>query len=105
MSLHKQIDRLRRIHRFIKFKRTGPPAEFADKLQLSTSMLYKQLGYMREMGAPILYCPRRRSYVYSRGVEFQFGFAPTQTDVEVTRQPAGHEAVVRPLDTFSSITA
>lgn len=76
MSLVRNLERAQRIHRFIKFKRTGTPQEFAEKMGLSQSMLYNVLGEMKQLGAPIGYCRFRQSYIYTRDVDLKAGFYP-----------------------------
>jgi hypothetical protein len=60
----KYIERLKRMDDLIQKKCTGTSEEFARKLGISRSMLMENLKEMREIGAPLSYCPRRRSYVY-----------------------------------------
>ena len=74
MSLIKRIERIERMHTMIKFKRTGSPQQFAQKMGLSQSMLYYIINELKEMGAPIIYSKFRESYEYEYPVQFQFGF-------------------------------
>lgn len=74
MAFQKYYDRLERMHRMIKFRRTGTPDAFAEKMGVSVSMLYKLVAEMKQLGAPISYCHLRQSYQYSETVELQFGF-------------------------------
>ena len=64
MSLLKSIERLQRLDYFIRKEATGSSAEFARKLGICRSMLMENLSEMKELGAQLNYCPRRRSYVY-----------------------------------------
>ena len=64
MSLLKYVDRLSRMHGLIMREATGPPEEFAERLNLSLSMLMLELQDMKELGASIAYCHKRRSYYY-----------------------------------------
>lgn len=66
MSLLKYVDRLSRMHRLIMREATGPPEEFAERLNLSLSMLMLELQDMKELGASIGYCQKRRSYYYTK---------------------------------------
>lgn len=74
MSLLRNLARAERIHRLIKFKRTGTPENFANKMDMSLSSLYGVLKELRELGAPIGYCKFRESYHYTEPVEFKVGF-------------------------------
>lgn len=76
MALHRQLNRLRRMHNMIKFRRTGTPQSFADKMGISLSLLYKLLAEMKEMGAPINFCHLRQSYEYYEHTELRIGFFP-----------------------------
>ena len=64
MSLLKFIDRLRRIDDLVKRESTGSADEFAAKVGISRSMLMENLREMRELGAEIEYCQRKKSYQY-----------------------------------------
>lgn len=64
MSLLKTIERIKRIDYFLKKESTGTAEEFGAKIGLSRSMLLENLREMRDLGAKLEYCPRRRSYVY-----------------------------------------
>jgi hypothetical protein len=77
------------MHRLIKFKRTGTPEEFAERMNISSSFMYRLLNDLKQMGGPIVYCPIKRSYVYAENVELQLGFVRTETadsTVPITRQ-------------------
>ncbi|MCX8490446.1 MAG: hypothetical protein ORN54_05205 [Cyclobacteriaceae bacterium] len=64
MSLLKSVERLQRLDYFIRKEATGSSKEFAEKLGICRSMLMENLNEMKELGAQLNYCPRRRSYVY-----------------------------------------
>ena len=89
MSLHKHLDRTRRIHQLIKFRRTGTPRSFADKLGISLSLLYRLLGELKDMGAPIHYCHIRQSYAYYEHVELKLGFFPRELKGNALRAVSG----------------
>lgn len=74
MSLLKYIERLKRMDDLIRRKATGCADEFATKLGISKSQLYDELKEMKELGAPIEYCPTRKSYVYSAEARLTFTF-------------------------------
>lgn len=65
MSLLKSIERLKRMDDLIKKEITGTSKEFAEKLGISRSMLMENLNEMKELGAEIAFCSRRRSYHYT----------------------------------------
>ncbi|MCP9235693.1 hypothetical protein [Lewinella sp. JB7] len=103
MSLPKQLDRLRRMHRLIKFKRTGTPEQFARKLGISRSLLYRLIGELKAMDAPVYFCIDRQSYAYYESVELQLGFLrvassptrPQDSEHEVSRIPIAATVMAR----------
>lgn len=106
MSLQNQFDRLRRMHRLIKFKRTGTPEEFAERMALSKSMLYLMLGELRKLGAPLEYCSTSRSYLYTAHVELQFGYVAASGASRTLQPPVPDSAIVRSLnDCSANVTA
>jgi hypothetical protein len=74
MSLLKYINRAQRMDDLIRRKATGCADEFAAKLGISHSQLYEDLKEMKELGAPIEYCPIRKSYIYSTEAKLIFTF-------------------------------
>lgn len=64
MSLSKYIARLQRMDLLIAMKATGPPEEFAYKMNLSRSTLFETLQEMKGMGVDIRYSNIRESYYY-----------------------------------------
>lgn len=85
------------MHSLIKFKRTGTPEDFAVRLGISRAKLFRLLGELRELGAPVRFCNRRQSYVYFRSVELQLRFVPTDGSVSEGPAAPGREAIVVPL--------
>jgi len=63
--LCKYIARLQRMDALIAMKATGPPDEFAYKMNLSRSMLFETLQEMKGMGVDIRYSIIRESYYYA----------------------------------------
>ena len=74
MNLEKYFERFQRLHLLIRKKGTGSPLELAKKLNLSQRAVFDYIRVMKEMGAPIAFCPLRRSYYYEREVRFDIGF-------------------------------
>ena len=77
MSIDTYFERIFRIDRLIRLKATGSPADLAQRLEISESGLYRYIGYMRLMGAPIIFCKYRNSYMYEDNGKFQVGFMVT----------------------------
>ena len=65
MSLIKYIVRLQRMDSLIAMKATGPPEQFAYKMNLSRSTLFDTLQEMKCMGVDIRYSNFRETYYYA----------------------------------------
>jgi len=90
MAIDTYFERISRIDRLIRLKATGTPADLAQILEISESGLYRYIGYMRLMGAPIIFCKSRISYVYEDNGKFQMGFVATPiNDNELSRTFGG----------------
>ena len=74
MPFYHLATRVEYMDQLIYSGRTGPAAEFAQKIDLSVSQLKEYLRDMRDLGAPIVYCRHRRSYCYERGGRFHLRF-------------------------------
>jgi predicted DNA-binding transcriptional regulator YafY len=77
MAIDTYFERIFRIDRLIRLKATGSPADLAQRLEISESGLYRYISYMRLMGAPIIFCKYRNSYMYEDNGKFQIGFMVT----------------------------
>ena len=95
--MHKQLERMRRMHGLIKFHRTGTPEQFAERLGISHSMLYRVLGEMKAMGAPIHFCHQRQTYAYYEPVDFRVEFARVDTPTPTERTDQNTGALLRSL--------
>lgn len=71
------LERFKKIDYLISIRRTGTPAQLADKLEISESMLYEYLSVLREQGAPIAYDKERQTYYYERKGSFKIFFEET----------------------------
>ncbi len=65
MGIINQIQLLDNIHYKIEHKCTGTPGDFAKRIGVSTSKLYRILAELRDGGVEIRYDNERNSYVYS----------------------------------------
>jgi len=64
------IQRIKKMDKLITMKSTGTPKEFAKKMNLSESRLYAVLVELKELGVPIKYNRRHRTYNYLDDGEF-----------------------------------
>lgn len=71
MKLLEQIERINRLHELIKHRRTGTPAQLAQRLNLSTSMVYKLIDELKLRDVPIVYSRQLGTYYYSRSFQMK----------------------------------
>jgi predicted DNA-binding transcriptional regulator YafY len=71
---NRYLNRIQKIDYLIRIKATGSPRQFARKLSISPSTLFKYLGDMKSLGAPITFCHHRSTYLYEREGTFDFKF-------------------------------
>ncbi len=74
MSITKQLHRLSQLHQMICRKSTGTPIELSKKVKVSERQIHYYLGILKEMGAPIEYCYKRKTYYYKQEGAFNFKF-------------------------------
>ena len=75
MAISTYLRRVQRMNQLIRMKATGTPHEFAERMDLSVSMLYKYLDAMKEMGAHIDYCKTRQTFYYESQEKFSLEFS------------------------------
>ena len=81
MQLEKYLALIQQMDQLIFKERTGPPGEFARKLHLSERRTRAYIEYLKDLGAPITYCRRQRSYIYRENGRFivEFGYRKDAT--------------------------
>ncbi len=67
MCMIKYIDRFEHMDALIKMEATGSPNEFARKLGIKRSTLFKTLQELRDREVDIRYSCTRQSYYYGDG--------------------------------------
>lgn len=72
MSLLERIRLLLRLHKLINRKATGTPDECAARLNISRAALYRYIKDLKAVGAPVIYCEQRLSFVYSCDFNLDF---------------------------------
>lgn len=65
MKTLKQLERLRRIHEYIKLANTGNPKELAKRLNISERQLFNYIEYLKELDAPINFNRKLHTYYYT----------------------------------------
>ena len=74
MAFFDQISKLEKLAFLIQAKATGKPKELAIKLDVSERQTFKYIGILKNLGAPINYCPFRETYYYEQEGKFAFRF-------------------------------
>ena len=89
MKSFEQLERLKRMNRLIKEERTGSPQEFAKRLGVSKSHLYRCIEEVRELGAPIRFCRTRQTYFYKNEFELKVSYSVQLISEQMTKKIAG----------------
>lgn len=75
MALYDYLNRIEQLDGLIRKKRTGPPKELAQRLDISERWLYYLLEELKtELDCPIRYDRRKRSYIYETPGRLKIGF-------------------------------
>ena len=74
MIFIEKIKFIERVDSLIRKHSTGNPKELSEKLCISERHVYNLINIMKDMGAPIYYCPYSESYCYNTEVYFNSGF-------------------------------
>ncbi|MEW7278850.1 hypothetical protein ABW636_09660 [Aquimarina sp. 2201CG1-2-11] len=70
----KHIEIIERVDQLIRLQATGSLEYFASRLGISRTKLYRVIGVMKKLNAPIKYDHNLESFVYANSVVFVFGF-------------------------------
>lgn len=79
MNIERITQRLADADHHIRHQNTGTPKEFAEKLNISESLLYELLATLKKMGGPIAYSRNRNTYYYEHPVAFKLGYDPASS--------------------------
>lgn len=74
MSFLRHIKRIKRLDQLIRMRMTGNPGQLAVQLNISRRHLYGYLCQLKEMGAEIGYCRRRKTFYYKNNLIFICGY-------------------------------
>jgi Mn-dependent DtxR family transcriptional regulator len=66
MSLTRILEKVQHIDSLIYKKATGSQKELAKRLGISVSTVNQYLSEMKEIGFPIKYCYKRKTYFYEK---------------------------------------
>jgi len=76
-SMVKNIQILEKLDYMIRYKKTGSPEELAKKFKVSERCIRTHINTLRQLGAPIYFDRKRKSYCYSIDGFFSFTFTRT----------------------------
>ena len=74
MSILRYFERLARIDQMISFRKTGNSIEFANKLNISRSLLMQDLEVLRSLGGDIAYSRSERTFYHRNTSRFFYGY-------------------------------
>ncbi len=75
MKAFVQLERLKRMNRLIKEGKTGTPEEFAARLRISPSHLYRCIEDMKGLGAPVNFSRSRQTYYYEYDFDIKVSYS------------------------------
>jgi len=85
MEFIKQIERIQKAEKLIRFEKTGNPELLANKLGVSRRQMYRIIEFFKEFGAPIKYNRVSETFYYENDFELQIDFsikALTECEIE-----------------------
>jgi len=74
MLSERYISLLLRMDQMIRTGSTGPPEDFAHRLDVSTRTIYNYLAILKMLGAPIRYSRSLMTYIYTESGSLVFEF-------------------------------
>lgn len=89
MKAFEQLERLKRMNRLIKDEITGTPEEFAERLGVSSSHLYRCIEEIKELGAPVSFSRSRRTYYYEYEFDLKVSYSIQLISEEVSKKVIG----------------
>lgn len=99
MSFFETIERVSRLHYFIKEENTGKPEALSKRLGISRASLYNIIDELKSYDAPIDYSRRRETFFYTKNFELniQCSISMIENDVELRK-------IVGGCDNFVSVS-
>lgn len=80
MTLIRTIETIQRIDFLVRSRSTGSALELADQLGVSRRTACEYLSDLRELGAPLSWSYRFRSYIYTEGKGIELNFSVFQNE-------------------------
>ena len=78
----KNIQILQKLDYLIRHKKTGSPEELARKFKVSEKCMRTHINILRQLGAPIFFDRKRKSYCYRKEGFFSFTFTHDESEVD-----------------------
>ncbi len=82
----KQLELIERVDQLIRLQATGSATEFASKLAISKTSLYRVFRIMKTLNGAIVYDTVLQSYRYVEEVQFSCGFYPSKLFINKTTE-------------------
>lgn len=70
----RNIQTLQKLDYLIQHKRTGSPEDLAMRFKVTEKCIRTHINILRQLGAPIYFCRKRKSYCYKEDDYFCFSF-------------------------------
>lgn len=74
MKINEYLQKFEHLHDLIQREQTGSLKELSNKLHLSPRRTRDYISFLKDMGAPIVFCRLRRSYIYKHKIELHIEF-------------------------------
>ena len=73
----KNLERLQQLHELIVKQATGSPPQIAHLMQVSERKIYQLVEQLKDIGAPITYSKRHKTYFYTEDFELKISLSVT----------------------------
>lgn len=97
MKALEQIERLKQMDNLISKQCTGSPSNFAQKLGISKSYLYEELGYLKSLGLNVRYSRTYASFLYSNHLRLKASLQLSVISMDETQKINGGEIILRKI--------
>jgi hypothetical protein len=74
MTFTERLNKLEQMDQLIRLQATGCSKEFAKRIDVSESSLFRLLNDLKELGAEIRFSPIKDSYCFCCAEEFKIGY-------------------------------
>lgn len=95
MKALEQIERLKRMDKLISKQCTGNPSNFVQKLGISKSYLYEELGYLKSLGLNVRYSRTHASFLYSNHLRLKASLQLSVISMDEIQKINGGEIILR----------